>query len=436
MTAPVDARTTSPVAVEDAGQVLGEFHDIRSTRGRWRFRLALLGPAFVVAVAYVDPGNVATNVEAGARTGYLLVWVVVLANFMAMLVQYLSAKLGLATGKNLAEQCRELAPRWLSRLLWTQAELVAMATDLAEFAGAALGLNLLFGMPIPLACLVTAVVAFAILACQQRGCRRFELAVLALLLLVVAGVGYDLLTVGHQSGDGLAGGMVPHLGGETTAILAAAIVGATIMPHAIYLHSALTQRRVLTESPRDRRFLLRFLRIDCVLGFTIAGAVNLGMLCLSAALFRNSSLGNLDAITAAHNDLGRTVGGGAALAFAVALFASGISSASVGTCAGQVVMQGFLRRRIPLYARRLLTMAPAVVILCAGIPITSTLVFSQVVLAFGIPFALVPLVVFTRRRDLMGALTNRPLTTGAGAVVCGLVICMNAYLILTMIKGD
>ncbi|AQA09418.1 Nramp family divalent metal transporter [Streptomyces malaysiensis] len=432
MSAPTTARATTPA--EDRSQVLGEFRDIRS-RGRWRFRLALLGPAFVVAVAYVDPGNVATNVEAGARTGYMLVWVVVLANVMALLVQYLSAKLGLATGRNLPEQCRELAPRWLSRLLWAQAELVAMATDLAEFAGAAVGLSLLFGMPIPLAAVVTAVVSFAVLACQQRGCRAFELAIMALLLLVLAGFAYDLLTVGRQSPADAMAGLVPHLSGGTTALLAAAIIGATVMPHAVYLHSALTQHRVRTDRPGDRRFLLRYLRIDCTLGFTLAGAVNLGMLCLSAALFRHTESGDLDAITAAHDDLGRTVGGGAAMAFAVALLASGISSASVGTYAGQVVMRGFLRRRIPLFARRTLTMAPALLILCAGLPVTATLVLSQVVLAFGIPFALAPLVVITRRRDLMGPLANRPATTAAGALVCALVICLNAYLVVTMVQG-
>jgi manganese transport protein len=432
VTAPVATRPVRGAAAQDPAQVLGEFRDIRS-RGRWRFRLALLGPAFVVAVAYIDPGNVATNVEAGARTGYMLVWVVVLANVMALLVQYLSAKLGLATGRNLAEQCRELSPRWLNRLMWVQAELVAVATDLAEFAGAALGLSLLFAMPIPLAAVITALVSFAVLACQHKGCRGFERAISALLLLVLAGIAYDLLTIGHQSASGAAAGMAPHLSGSTTGVLAAAIVGATIMPHAIYLHSSLTQHRVRTSDVRERRFLLRYLRIDCAVGFTIAGAVNLGMLCLSVALFRHTTLGDLDAITAAHQDLGRTVGGAAAMTFAVALLASGISSASVGTCAGQVVMQGFLRRRIPLFARRALTMAPALLILCVGFPVTATLVFSQVLLAFGIPFALIPLVVITRRRDLMGPLTNRPVTTAAGALICALVISLNAYLIVTMV---
>lgn len=434
MSAPAAAHPTHTAVPGECSEVLGRLCDLRS-RGRWWFRLALLGPAFVVAVAYVDPGNVATNVEAGARTGYMLVWVVLLANIMAMLVQYMSAKLGLATGKNLPEQCRELAPRWLSRLLWAQAELVAMATDLAEFAGAALGLSLLFAMPIPLAGLVTALVSFAVLACQQRGCRVFELAVFALLLLVLSGFAYDLLIVGHQSAASAAAGMVPHLRGETTALLAAAIVGATVMPHAAYLHSALTQRRVQTNKPSEKRLLLRYLRIDCALGFAIAGAVNLGMLCLSAALFRHTDLGNVDAITAVHTDLVRTVGGGAAITFAVALLASGISSASVGTCAGQVVMQGFLRRRVPLFVRRILTMAPALFILSAGLPVTSTLVFSQIVLAFGIPFALLPLVVITRRVDLMGPLTNSPATTAAGALVCALVICLNVYLIVTLVKG-
>ncbi|WP_236710851.1 Nramp family divalent metal transporter [Streptomyces sp. 150FB] len=246
----------------------------------------------------------------------------------------------------------------------------------------------------------------------------------------------QLRAVGHQSAAGTAAGLTPHLPGGSSVLLAGGIVGATVMPHAVYLHSALTQRRVLSSKPGDKRRLLRYLRIDCGLGFALAGAVNLVMLCLSVALFRaGGPAAGTDAITAAHTSLSQVVGGGAALAFAAALLASGISSASVGTCAGQVIMQGCLRRHIPLFVRRALTMAPALVILSIGLPVTSTLVFSQVVLAFGIPFALVPLVLITRRRDLTGELVNRPVTTAAGVLVCGLIISLNAYLIATMVTG-
>ncbi|MEA2195220.1 MAG: manganese transport protein [Solirubrobacteraceae bacterium] len=418
-----------PVAGPDALPVaLSPLRRVRA-RGPIRGRLALLGPAFVAAVAYIDPGNFATNVSAGAKFGYLLVWVIVMANLMAMLVQYLSAKAGLASGRNLPELCRESFPRSVNFFLWVQAEIVAIATDLAEFVGAAIGLHLLFGVGLFPAGLITAAVAFAILALEQRGYRRFELAIIGLLGLVGLGFLYDFFAVGGHSAAGIAGGLVPHLGSSEALLLAMGIIGATVMPHVIYLHSALTQRRIEPSDDGERRELLRYVRLDCGLGLGMAGAINLAMLCIAVAIFNKTGHTGVDSIEGAHAGLATLVGGGAALAFAVALLASGLSSSSVGTYSGQVVMQGFIRRRIPLFVRRAVTMTPALVVLALGLPTTETLVISQVVLSFGIPFALIPLILVTRRRDLMGSLVNRRATTIAASVVAAAISSLNVFLI-------
>jgi manganese transport protein len=398
-------------------------------RGRVRGTLALLGPAFVAAVAYVDPGNFATNVGAGADFGYLLVWVVVAANLMAMLVQYLSAKLGVASGSSLPELCREHFPRPVAWGLWLQAELIAMATDLAEFVGAAIALDLLFDVPPLAAGLITAVVAFAILGLQTRGYRGFELAIAGLLGIVLAGFLYETLSIGADPG-GVAGGLVPGFDGNESVLLATGILGATVMPHVIYLHSALTQSRVRPAGDSERRALARYGRIDVVVALGLAGLVNLAMLSVAASLFHGSGLHDLNTLDGAHQGFERLAGTGAALAFAVALLASGLSSSSVGTYAGQVVMQGFIDRTIPLAARRAITMAPALVVLAVGADPARALVISQVVLSFGIPFALVPLVMLTRRRDIMGLLVNRPATTAASAVTAMLIIGLNAFLLV------
>jgi manganese transport protein len=398
------------------------------SRGRARGIVALLGPAFVAAVAYVDPGNFGTNFAAGARFGYALAWAVVAANLMAMLVQYLSAKTGVATGRDLPQLCREHFGRTTSLGLWAQAELIAMATDLAEFVGAALGLNLLFGVPLFVAGLITAVVAFGILALQQRGYRRFELAIAGLLGIVFLGFAYDLASVG-ASPAGIAAGLVPSLGGSDQLLLISGIIGATVMPHVIYLHSALTKSRVSCRDDAERRQLLRFQRLDVIIALGAAGLINLAMLFVAASVFHHTGGSQADSIQAAHAGLARLVGGGAALAFAVALLASGLSSSSVGTYAGQVVMQGFIRRRIPVFARRALTMLPALLVLALGLPVVSCLVLSQVVLSFGIPFALVPLVALTRRADIMGPLVNRRLTTVAAGGIASLIIVLNVFLL-------
>ena len=403
-------------------------------RGRWRGTLALLGPAFVAAVAYIDPGNFATNVAGGARYGFLMVWVIIAANLMAMLVQYLSAKVGIATGHNLPELCREHFPRPVSWGLWAQAETIAIATDLAEFVGAAIALNLLFGVPPLSAGLMTAVVAFVILGLQSRGYRRFELAIIALVGIVLLGFFYDLIHVGVDTAS-FAKGLIPGFKGTDSVLLGVGILGATVMPHVVYLHSALTQDRIRPRDDDERRELLKFQRIDVVIAMTLAGVINMAMLVIAAGLFYQSGLVGIDSIEGAHAGLGKLVGGGAALAFAVALLASGLSSSSVGTYAGQVVMQGFINRKIPLFVRRTVTMVPALVVLGLGLDPSHTLVMSQVVLSFGIPFALVPMILLTRRKNVMGALVNRRHTTAVAGVVAGLIIALNIFLLYSTLLG-
>jgi manganese transport protein len=388
----------------------------------------MLGPAFVAAVAYIDPGNFATNIAGGAKYGYLLVWVIVAANLMAMLVQYLSSKTGLATGKSLPELCREHFSRPVSFGLWVQAEAIAIATDLAEFVGAAIALNLLFGVPALTAGFMTAAVAFAILALQTRGHRGFELAIAAFLGIVFLGFAYDLTHV-EVDGGSLLGGLVPAFDGTDSVMIAVGILGATVMPHVVYLHSALTSNRIAPRDLAEKREILRFQRLDVGLAMGIAGVINLTMLVVAAGLFHAAGITGVDSIEGAHEGIGRLIGGGAALAFAVALLASGLSSSSVGTFAGQVVMQGFIARQIPLFLRRAITMAPSLVVLGIGLDPSTTLVVSQVVLSFGIPFALVPMILLTRRADVMGGLVNRTGTTVVASVVAGLIIALNVFLL-------
>jgi manganese transport protein len=398
-------------------------------KGRLRATLTMLGPAFVASIAYVDPGNFATNVQGGARYGYLLLWVVLVANLMAMLIQYLSAKLGIVTERSLPEVIRERFPRPVSWGMWIQAEVMAMSTDIAEFLGAALGLNLLFGVPLLPAGLITGVIAFGILELQTRGFRRFELAITALLGIIFVGFLYETLKIGPSAHDSLRG-LLPGLSGSSSLYLAVGIIGATVMPHAIYLHSALTNGRMPVRNEHERARVLRFERLDVIIALGLAGVVNMAMLAMAAKLFHTPALHGLSTIPAAHAQLGHLVGGTAALAFAVALLASGTSSSSVGTYAGQVVMAGFIKVRIPLLLRRAVTMVPALVVLALGVSPTSALVLSQVVLSFGIPLALVPLVMLTGRRDLMGTHVNRPLTTVLAWGCAALVTALNVFLIV------
>ena len=397
----------------------------------------LLGPAFVAAVAYVDPGNFATNFSGGASFGYTLLWVIVAANLMAMLIQSLTAKLGLATGRDLATLCRERLPRPVTWGLWAQAEAVAIATDLAEIVGGAVALNLLFGVPLPVGGLITAVVAFVLLAAQSRGHRPFERVIAGLLLVIGLGFGYTLVGAGIDVG-GAAAGMVPSFDGAESIVLATGILGATVMPHVIYVHSALTPGRygdaVTAGRTREgRRRLLKAQRLDVLLAMGLAGLVNASMLTVAAQLFTGGS--QADSLEGVHAGLGHQLGTGAALAFALALLASGFASSSVGTHAGQVVMAGFLRRHIPVLARRLITLAPALLVLLLGGDPTTALVWSQVVLSFGIPFALVPLLWLTSRRDLMAGWVNRRRTTAVGAVVAALIIGLNVHLLSGLVLG-
>jgi manganese transport protein len=397
-------------------------------RPRLRGVLPHLGAAFVAAIAYVDPGNFATNIAGGAKFGYLLLWVVLAANLMGILIQNLSAKVGVATGKNLPELCREQFPRPVSWGLWVQAELIAMATDLAEFIGAAVALNLLFDVPLFPAGLITAVVAFAVLSVRSRGYRRFEVTIAAMLGIILLGFLYDSFQIGGDAGDVLSG-FVPGFAGPESVLFATGILGATVMPHVIYLHSALTQNRTRVQGDEEKRRVLRFQRLDVGIAMSLAGLANMAMLIIAASLFHESGSTGVDTLEEAHAGFESMVGTSAAVAFAVALLASGFASSSVGTLAGQVVMQGFIDRKIPLFLRRLVTMTPALIVLAIGVNPTRALVLSQVVLSFGIPFALIPLVMITRRRDVMGSLVNRRLTTVVAAIVAAMIVALNLFLL-------
>jgi len=408
----------------------------RILQGGSKFRLLpFLGPAFIAAVAYIDPGNFATNIAGGSKFGYTLVWVIVASNLMAMLIQTLSAKLGIATGKNLPEVCRESFSRRTSILLWLQAEVIAMATDLAEFLGAALGFNLLFGISLFPAAILTGVAAFAILSLQRFGFRPLEATIAA--MVGVIGTCYlaeiflahpPLLTVAKHA-------VLPQFKGTESILLAVGILGATVMPHVIYLHSSLTQRRIVPENDAEARKLLRYTRIDVVVAMTIAGLINMAMLVMAASTFFDKGLHNVGSIESAHKTLQPLLGSASATIFAVALIGSGLSSSAVGTLAGQVVMQGFISKQIPIAVRRLVTMVPAFVAIGIGVDPSRTLVISQVVLSFGIPFALVPLVMFTSRRSLMGVLVNQRATVVLASMVAGLIICLNVFLLGQTLLG-
>ena len=405
---------------------------LRGERHGLRALTPFLGPAFIAAVAYVDPGNFATNIAAGAKYGYLLLWVVLSANLMAMLVQTLSAKLGIATGKNLPECCRDEFPKRVSIGLWLQAEVIAMATDLAEVLGAALGLNLLFGIPLFPAGLSAGVGAFAILALQQRGFRRLEAVICVLVGVIVVAFAFEVILAKPDAAEAARHAFIPGFSGTESVLLAAGILGATVMPHVVYLHSALTQNRVVGTTWDERKRIQRFERIDVIIAMSIAGLVNMSMLAIAAAVFFGSGL---DSIEDAYSSFQVELGDTAAIMFGIALLASGFSSSSIGTMAGQVVMQGFINRRIPLFLRRAITLAPALVVLAIGANPSRALVLSQVILSFGIPFALVPLVIFTSRKATMGPLVNSRATSVAAWCVAAIIISLNLFLLYETFVG-
>jgi len=391
--------------------------------------LPFIGPAFIASVAYMDPGNFATNIQGGAKFGYLLLWVIVASNFMAMFIQTLSAKLGIATGKNLAEHCREAYSKPVAAIMWVIMELVAIATDLAEFLGAAVGFNLLFGIPLIAGGILTAVATFLILGLERRGFRPLEAVITALVGIIAACYLTETILDRPEWRSIIVHAVVPRFSGTESVILATGILGATVMPHAIYLHSALTQGRIIVRDPVRLRRLFRFEVIDVLIAMGLASLINAAMLIMAASTFHRSGMTNVATLEEAHRTLEPLLGRAAGTVFAVSLLAAGLSSSTVGTSAGQVIMQGFLKRHIPPWVRRLVTMVPSIAVIMIGLDPTRTLVISQVVLSFGLPFAIVPLVRFTSRKDLMGVLVNKKIEVVAGIAVSAVIVSLNVYLL-------
>jgi manganese transport protein len=407
----------------------------RDTHARLKTGWYLLGPAFVAAIAYVDPGNVAANVSAGAQFGFLLLWVIVIANVMAGLVQYLSAKLGLVTGRSLPEAIGAQLSRRARLAFWAQAEIVAMTTDLAEVIGGAIALHILFGLPLLIGGVITGVVSLLLLRIQdQRGQQLFERVITGLLMVIAIGFTASFF-VATPPPDAVIGGLVPHFRGKESVLLAAAILGATVMPHAVYLHSGMARdRHGHPDAGPDRRRLLRITRLDVGLAMVVAGGVNAAMLLIAALNMRER--GRTGSIESAYAAVRDTVSPTIAVFFAIGLLVSGLASASVGAYAGAMIMQGLLHRSVPMLLRRLVTLTPALVILALGFNPTRTLVLSQVVLSFGIPFALLPLVRLTGDRTLMGNDANHRVTSAIGWVVGVMISLLNAVLIYLTVSGS
>lgn len=393
--------------------------------------LPFLGPAFIAAVAYIDPGNFATNITAGSEYGYLLLWVIVVSNLMAVLIQSLSAKLGIATGRNLPEVARDNFSKKTSIMLWIQAEIVIIATDLAEFIGAALGLYLVFKIPMLPAALITAVAAFGILELQRRGVRTFEAIVSGMVMMVVMAFAFQTFLANPKPTEVLSG-LFPSFDGVGSILLATGILGATVMPHAIYLHSSLTQSRVIGRSEAEKKKIFKFEFFDILIAMVIAGAINISMLVIAAALFHKRGMDVSD-LDVAYHELGSLIGPTAAVSFGLGLLIAGLASSAVGTMSGDVVMQGFINRRIPLYLRRAITMAPPILIIALGLNATVALVWSQVILSFGIAFALIPLIIFTSNPKIMGGLVNRKWVTYTSWVIAAITVALNLFLIYSSI---
>lgn len=397
--------------------------------------LPFMGPAFIASVAYVDPGNFATNIQGGSAFGYNLLWVVALANLMALLLQMLSAKLGLATGKNLAELCREQFSRPVVYGMWISSEIAAMATDLAEFLGASIALNLLFGFPLLVAALLTGVITYLILQLEQRGFRPLE-AVITALVAVIA-LSYIVETFFSHPNWGQVGlhTILPWEGNSASILISVGIIGATVMPHALYLHSSLMQKRIVPRGEQDARRIFRRTIPDVVLAMGLAGVVNLAMLYMAAATFHAHGQTGIADITTAYQTLTPLLGAAAGLIFAISLLASGLSSSTVGTMAGQVIMQGFVGFTIPVWLRRLLTMLPAIVVVALGVNPTETLVISQVVLSFVLPIPVIALVLFTSRKRIMGALVNKRVTTALAILCSAVILALNVLLLFQSFGG-
>ncbi|MFS0765367.1 MULTISPECIES: Nramp family divalent metal transporter [Peribacillus] len=390
--------------------------------------LPYLGPAFIAAVAYIDPGNYATNITAGSKYGYTLLWVIFASNLMAVLIQSLSAKLGIATGKNLPELCREKFSKKTSFFLWIQAEAVIMATDLAEFIGAALGIYLLFDLPLITSAIIAAIGSFAILEIQRRGYRTFEALITVMIFVVVIAFGAQVFYAKPDTSAVVLGLFTPKFEGVDSILLSAGMLGATVMPHAIYLHSSLTQRRIVGINDMERKRIYRFELIDIVIAMLIAGAINAAMVIVSAALFHNNGA-LVEDLDVAYQQFGAMLGPSVAMFFGIGLLFAGLSSSSVGVMTGDVVMQGFIKRHIPIYLRRVITTVPPLLIILWGVNPSKALVMSQVVLSFGIAFALVPLIMFTSNKKIMGSLVNHKITSSVAWLIAVLIIGLNLFLL-------
>jgi manganese transport protein len=428
---PMSDHPASPGAAEGRPELFAE----RTSRGRLARLLPFLGPAFIASVAYVDPGNFATNIQGGAQFGYTLLWVIAAANLIGILLQALSAKLGIATGQNLAEHCRERFSRPLVLMMWVVMEIVAMATDLAEFLGAALGFMLLFGIPLWIGGVLTGVATLLILTLERFGARPLEAVITALAGVVAISYVIETILDRPDWGHVLYHAVVPQFAGPESVLLATGILGATVMPHAIYLHSALTQHRIVVREPTLQRRLFHFELLDVLIAMGLAGLINMAILIMAAATFHRAGLHSVATLEEAYRTLEPLLGSAARWVFGISLLASGLSSAAVGTMAGQVIMQGFVRRKIPIWIRRLVTMVPSMAVIAWGLDPTRMLVLSQVLLSFGLPFAVIPLILFTSDRSVMGVLTNRRPTTIAASVSAALIIALNLFLIYEIFFG-
>ncbi|PSB79970.1 divalent metal cation transporter [Photobacterium damselae subsp. damselae] len=399
-----------------------------TTISKFKRKLLLLGPAFIAAIGYIDPGNFATNIESGSSYGYQLLWVVLWANLMAMLIQYLSAKLGIVTGKNLAEHLRDHLPKWAIGPYWVQAEIIAIATDLAEFIGAAVGFQLVFGISLMEGAIITAVASILILMLNKRGQKPLEAVIGSLLMLVAVIYVVELFYAGPSSSELSKGLIVPSFNSAHEIYLAAGILGATVMPHVIYLHSALFKNSY-GEKTETR---LRSTKVDVLIAMVIAGFVNIAIVAMAAAVFHYSGNQHVAEIETAYMTLTPLVGKAASLLFGISLIASGLSSTVVGTMAGQVVMQGFVHFKIPMWVRRSVTMIPSFIVIGLGLDTTQILVMSQVVLSFGIALAIIPLLMFTNSERLMGEFKNTKTVNILGVVIVTLVLALNGYLMVTL----
>ncbi len=391
--------------------------------------LLFAGPAVIASIAYMDPGNFATNIQAGAKFGYSLLWVVLAANLIAMLFQSLSAKLGIVTGRNLAEMCREQFPRPVAWGMWGVSEVAAMATDLAEFLGAAIGLMLLFNMPLLHGMAIAGVVTYGILLFERAGFRPMEIVIGSFVAVIGGCYLIEMLVAPVDWSAAARHTVIPEMPNAEALLISVGIIGATVMPHAVYLHSGLTQGRAPARNDEERRKLLRFSNIEVVIALAIAGMVNMAMVMMASSAFHQGHA-DVDQIETAYHTLTPLLGAAAAGVFLLSLIASGISSSVVGTMSGQLIMQGFIRFRIPVWIRRLVTMAPAFVIVALGVNATQALVMSQVVLSLALPVPVIALVMFTRREDIMGQFKNGRLTNIAAVVATGLVLSLNLVLIL------